>query len=507
MDIKKLRKSIDDIDEMMCALFVKRMDTAAEIAKFKTENSLPVTSESRENEVLERVTALVGDEFAPYAKELYETMFNASKRYQAEIMAKELRASRLENIEYGLVGGRLSHSYSPEIHACLGDYDYQLIELEENEVRDFFKAKKFKAVNVTIPYKKIAFECCDVVSDDTARSIGSVNTVVVSKSGRLHGYNTDLYGFEYMLRSANISPYGKKCIVLGSGGASVTAVAVLRKMGASSVTVISRTGSSNYENLHLHYDAEIIVNTTPVGMYPENGKSVIELAKFKNCTGVVDMIYNPEKTKLILDAERLSIPFVSGLPMLVAQAKMANERFFGRPLDDSVTEKVIKQISSEKKNITLIGMPGCGKSTIGMLISRMTGRELTDTDELIEKSTGRSPADIIKEDGENAFRKIESGVLADVSKESGKIIACGGGIVTVPSNIDLLRQNSTVFFINRDINDLDTKGRPLSSGGALPGLYATRLPLYRKACDNEIKFESSYQCASDIIRLAGLEKN
>lgn len=501
MNIDDLRKQIDNIDGKLSALLKKRMELSAAVADYKAKNDLPVLSVSREQAILDRVSSLVGDEVSPYIKEVYLAILDESRKYQKKLIDQIPSYEKNKSYEYGLIGEHLAHSYSPQIHAAFGDYDYSLIELAPDEVEGFLKARRFKAVNVTIPYKKVALALCDKLSDE-AKAIGSVNTIV-NKNGKLYGYNTDAFGFEYMLRSADISPYNKKCIVLGSGGASVTAVYVLKKLGASSVVVVSRSGDNNYQNLHLYYDAEIIVNTTPVGMYPDNGKSVIELSFFKNCTGVIDMIYNPARTKLILDAERLSIPAVSGLPMLVAQGKKAYELFFGTKADDSIIDKAIRKVSHDMMNITLIGMPGSGKSTIGILISKMTGRELVDTDELIEKTTGKSPSEIITSEGEAEFRKIESGILAEVSKQSGKVIACGGGIVTIPRNLDMIRQNSLVFFINRDLNDLDTGKRPLSANGALPGMYKMRLPLYRAACDHEIKFESSYQSAHDIIRIAG----
>ena len=407
----------------------------------------------------------------------------------------------LNNITYGLLGEHLCHSYSPQIHALIGDYDYRLIELAREEALGFLKAHPFKAINVTIPYKIDAFNACDLLSNE-AKAIGSVNTLVV-RDGKLCGYNTDAYGFEYMLKRGGIDPRGKSAIVLGSGGASVTAVYVLKKLGASGVTVISRRGENNYENISRHHGAGIIVNTTPVGMFPGNGVSPIKLSGFKNCTGAVDLIYNPAKTRLILDAISLGIPAVSGLSMLVAQAKKAAEYFFDRRFEDSIIGEIEKKISSGMKNIALIGMPGCGKSTVGRKLKALTGRELVDTDEEIEKRTGRRIPEIIENDGESAFRQIERDVLTEISKQSGIIIACGGGIVTTAGNADLLRQNSTVFYIDRPISELETKGRPLSQSSGVETLYKARRPLYLKAADRVIPFESSDKCAEDILASIG----
>ena len=404
---------------------------------------------------------------------------------------------------YGLLGEKLSHSYSPLIHSILGDYPYALTELSPEAAREFLQRHEFDAYNVTIPYKKLAYECCDILSDE-AKAIGSVNTLVVGKDGRLYGYNTDAFGFAYMLELLGADPAGKKCIVLGNGGASVTVQYVLNKMGASSVTVISRRGPITYDMLDSFYDAQIIVNATPVGMYPQNGEGLIDLDSFTCCEAVIDLIYNPCKTRLLLDAEKLGIPCINGLSMLVAQAKRAYELFFDTRRDNGIISEAVKRISADTLNITLVGMPGCGKSTVGRLISALTGRELLDTDELICKKTGRTPADIIRSEGEHKFRKIESLVLREVSKLSGKIIATGGGIVTVEENFDPLRENSTVFYIQRDTEELATEDRPLSANGGLAALYEKRHPLYKQVSDHTVVSRDAEQTARRILELSGI---
>lgn len=407
---------------------------------------------------------------------------------------------------YGLLGEKLSHSFSPQIHKTLGNPDYALIELSPDAVVDFFAKREFTAINVTIPYKKDALAACDVISP-RASAIGSVNTVVKSADGKLFGYNTDAYGFEYMLKKGGIAPLGEKCLVLGSGGSSVMAQYVLRELGAREVIVISRTGEHNYVNLHLHADAGVIVNTTPVGMYPKNGRSPIDLALFPRLKGVADLIYNPARTKLLLDAERMGIPHIGGLSMLVAQAKLAHLLFFGKidtdeadaVCPDEDIDTITYAIRRETMNILLIGMPSCGKSTIGRILAKKTGRPLVDTDALIEERAGKSIPEIFAEDGEEAFRLLETAVAADVCKGSGQIIATGGGIVTRERNHDLIRQNSYVIFINRRIEELSTHGRPLSQQNRLSDLLDARLPLYRKLCDKEIAFSCSEQVAHEIL--------
>lgn len=407
-------------------------------------------------------------------------------------------------MNYGLIGKKLGHSYSKIIHEKLGNPEYILKEIPEDEIDLFFEKREFKAINVTIPYKKNAYRACDKLSE-TAKAIGSVNVVIKRADGTLFGDNTDAFGFEYMMDSANIDPMGKKCIVLGSGGSSVMAQYVLKKRGAASVTVISRSSEDNYENISKHKDAGVIVNTTPVGMYPENGVAAIDLSMFEKCVGVVDLIYNPMRTKLIFDAMDRNIPCVSGLVMLVAQAKRAHELFFDRPCDTDIME-LTENIASGMKNILLVGMPGSGKSTIARLLAKKTGRELVDTDDEIVKSESRSIPDIFKNDGEAAFRAIETAVLEKFTKKSGCIIACGGGVVTIPENMRLLRQNSTVFRIDRPLEQLATKGRPLSGEKGVRALFEARDALYAKAADYTVKFTSSEAACKEILEILGMEE-
>lgn len=325
----------------------------------------------------------------------------------------------------------------------------------------------------------------DEISEN-AQKIGSVNTVVRRSNGTLFGDNTDYYGFLYTVKRSGINFGGKKVLMLGTGGASLAVKAVISDLNAGEIINISRSGENNYQNIKNHADADIIVNTTPVGMYPKNLVSPVKASDFTHLSAVFDIIYNPQKTQLVLDAEKLDIPAFSGLSMLVAQAKRASEIFFDKEIDDSVTEKILKKVSTDMKSIVLIGMPGSGKSSIGNFLAEKTGREFLDTDEEAEKIADSSPAEIIKAQGEKSFRKIENEAVKSICKLSGKIIATGGGVVTNEDNFNAIRQNSTVFFINRDISVLPTDNRPLSQKNSLDDMFKIRLPLYRKFCDFEI---------------------
>lgn len=386
---------------------------------------------------------------------------------------------------YGLLGRTLRHSYSPQIHALLGDYEYRLFEVEPQDLEAFLKKREFGGINVTIPYKKDVLPYLSGISDN-AKRIGAVNTIIVKEDGELYGDNTDYDGFLRLVQKSGFQVKGKKALVLGTGGASLPISAVLSDLGAREVVFISRSGENNYQNLSRHADADFIVNTTPVGMYPNNLKAPLSLSEFPNLSGVLDIVYNPQKTKLILDAERLGIPAYSGLLMLVAQGKRAAELFLGHDIPDSETDRIFKKLSTEMQNIVLVGMPGCGKTTVGKALAEQLNRPFFDADEEILKRTGKSAEAWIEACGEAVFRQKETEVLESLCKQSGTVIATGGGAVTVPENADILRQNSIVFFINRDVSALPVEGRPLSKATALSEMYEVRLPLYRGVCDYEI---------------------
>lgn len=407
-----------------------------------------------------------------------------------------------EKIRCGLIGERLSHSFSPQIHRHLADYSYSLFEMAEDEVGDFLKSDRFDSTNVTIPYKKTVMPFLDRISDE-ARRIGSVNTITRTADGGLRGDNTDYFGFSYMLRKSGIEICGKNVLILGTGGASLTARTVSSDMGAKSITFVSRTGEVNYSNVYDECpDTEVVINCTPVGMYPNNLVSPISLERFPRLCGVADMIYNPSRTKLLLDAERLGIRYTNGLSMLVAQAKRACELFLGESIDDSEIDRITALIENETMNIILVGMPGCGKSTVASLISEATGRDLIDTDSLIVNSEGRSIPEIFASDGEEYFRLCEHRAATQAGKQSGKVIATGGGIVTRRENLDALRQNGRIFFIERDLSLLSRDGRPLSQSGDLATMYAQRLPLYRSFADARVNNSlTAADCADEIVKL------
>ncbi len=389
------------------------------------------------------------------------------------------------NGTYGLIGRKLGHSYSPQIHSFLGDYEYNIYEMEEDAVGSFLEKREFDAINVTIPYKKTVMPFLDSI-DDSALKIGSVNTIVKESDGRLTGYNTDYYGFSYMLKKGNIEVGGKKVLILGDGGASATVQCVIKDMNASEIIVISRHTDTNYDNIHLYYDSDVIINTTPVGMYPKNLETLVDLDKFTALSGVADLIYNPKRTQIILDAEKKGINNISGLYMLAAQAKKAAEYFFRKEYDESIIDFIAEKLSFELTNIVLVGMPGCGKTTIGTRLAEKFGRKLVDMDALITEKAGKAIPEIFAEQGEQGFRKIEAEVAKAVGKEKALVISTGGGVIVTPENHDALRQNATVVFINRNTDVLPTDGRPLSQKNNLQEMYKKRLPLYRSICHHEV---------------------
>ena len=396
---------------------------------------------------------------------------------------------------YGLLGRKLGHSWSAPIHKELGCDTYRLIELEPEELEGFLRRPNIGGLNVTIPYKKAVMEFCDVI-DDTALAIGSVNTIV-GRDGKLYGYNTDAAGFVWMAERAGISFDGKKVVILGSGGASVTAQTMTRLGGARQVVVISRSGEDNYENLARHADADIVVNTTPVGMYPHTGEAPVDLRVFPGCTGVLDVVYNPRRTALILQAEELGIPCSDGLPMLVRQAVAAEEHFFSRTIPDPENERILAKLRQEMTNIVLIGMPGSGKSSVGARLAELTGREAVDLDALIAEKAGMSIPEIFAGQGETAFRTLEREVTAEAGKLTGKIILTGGGVVKDSRNYAPLRQNGRIYHLLRDLDLLPTEGRPLSQTTKLTAMWEERRPMYEAfrdtAIDNDGTIEETVQ--------------
>lgn len=407
-------------------------------------------------------------------------------------------------MKYGLIGEKLTHSFSKEIHNLLGGYDYELCELKENELDTFFKKKDFCGINVTIPYKTSVIKYLDYI-DEATQQIGAVNTVV-NKGGKLFGYNTDAFGLSSLIKKNGADLKGKKVLILGGGGTTKTAFFVAQKSGAKCVIRVSRTEKEGFvtytEARELHTDANVLINTTPVGMYPDTEKSPIDISEFNRLEAVFDAIYNPLNSRLILAARQRGIIAAGGLYMLVAQAYKSAELFSGKSIDESLIDKTYKQVLNSRRNIVLIGMPSSGKSTIGGILSNLLKMPLFDTDEHIFKMTGKTPADIINREGEAAFRRIESKVIADISVKNHCIIATGGGAVTVDGNIIRLKANGKVYYIDRPVDLLkSTPDRPLSSSAeALKNLYDKRKDLYKNAADLTVKNDAGINEAAEIIR-------
>lgn len=390
----------------------------------------------------------------------------------------------MNNEIYGLLGRHLGHSFSAIIHKELGCPSYDLIELEPEQLGNYLQNPDIRGLNVTIPYKRDVIKYCAKLSDE-AEAIGSVNTISRLPDGGLLGSNTDLPGFEYMAKRAGISLTGKKVVIFGSGGASLTVQAAAKRQNARQIVVVSRSGENNYENLDRHSDAEIIVNATPVGMYPDVGKSPCDLELFPKCEGVLDVVYNPARTALLLQAEKLGIPNANGLSMLVSQAMYA-EKIFGLEVDENATERIINKLKARTGNIVIIGMPGSGKTTVGRELAKLTGREAVDIDEMIVNAAGMSIPEIFAQQGEAAFRAMEREQTAIAGAMTGKIILTGGGVVKDDRNLDPLRQNGRIYQISRSLSLLATDGRPLSQSTDLAAMFEQRAPMYAKFRDVEI---------------------
>ena len=391
-------------------------------------------------------------------------------------------------MQYGLIGERLGHSFSREVHARLGDYPYELCELPPDGVEAFMRARDFLAINVTIPYKETVMPYLDGIDED-ARAIGAVNTVR-RVGDRLFGYNTDFAGLSDLVRRTGVDLCGLSVLILGSGGTSKTARAVAHALGAREVTVVSRQageGSVSYEDAYARYaHAEFLINATPVGMYPKQEASPIDLSRFPRLCGVVDAIYNPLRTDLVLDARARGIPAEGGLYMLVAQGIHASEIFFDKPIPEEMACEVFRSVQCEKENIFLIGMPGCGKSTVGRALAEALDRPFIDTDEAIVQHTGMPIPDIFREKGESGFRDVEQEVIREIALHTrGAVIATGGGAILREANLRAMRRTGRLYFLDRDIKNIKpTPDRPLSMDReALAARYRERYPLYSAAAD------------------------
>lgn len=423
----------------------------------------------------------------------------------------------MEKQIYGLLGRKLGHSWSVPIHRALGCEDYRLIELEPESLEGFLRREDLGGLNVTIPYKREVMKFCDAL-DPAAERIGSVNTLV-RRAGKLYGYNTDIDGFLYMLRRAKISLTGKKVVILGSGGASLTAQAIAQQEGAREIVVISRMGPDNYQNLpERHKDAQVLVNTTPVGMWPHMDGQPADLRLLPAVTDVADVVYNPGRTNLLLQAETLDLEFrtrdgeippeslrengvrriryTGGLPMLVSQAKRAEELFFDRVIPDREPESIVSRLWQDQTNLVLAGMPGSGKTTVGKALAALSGKPFIDLDAEIVRRAGVPIPEIFARQGEEIFRSLESQVLAEVCGKSGQVIATGGGAILRPENRTAMRRTGRVYHLHRDVRRLPTEGRPLSQSGKLEEMERLRRPLYAAASDVLIENDASAEEAA-----------
>ena len=381
-------------------------------------------------------------------------------------------------MKFGLLGRTLGHSFSPRIHNALGNTNYELFEREPSQLQEFFADQELQGINITFPYKVNALEACDVV-DPRAERIGCVNTMV-RKDGKWHGYNTDYDGFVFTLEHAGINVSGKECIILGDGASSATVHVALEDLGAKSITHLSRKTAPLYTDAPNYYEtAQIIINCTPIGMYPHNPASLIDIMQFSKLEGVVDLIYNPRRTVLLLQAEMMDIPHCDGLPFLVAQGVEAANHFQGESFGTKEIEQILRDMRREKENILLIGMPGVGNTTVGKAIGKEMGRTCIDVDQELAKEIG-DISTYITEQGEAAFREKEAEMIAKLGTETGLVISTGGGCVTVPKNYAHLRQNGRIYQLTQPVEKLSTSGRVLSSGGIerLRELEETRTPMY-----------------------------
>ena len=493
MDLSACRHQIDRIDRQLAGLLEERLDVVRDVIRYKERNGLPVLDSSREKTLLDGLAESCREETLPYIQKDFEAIMAVSRQFQEE-----------HRLQYGLLGKKLGHSHSPYIHQMLGGYEYGLYERTEEQLDEFMRNGRFKGISVTMPYKRAVMPYCSSLSD-RAKACNSVNTIVRLPDGSLYGDNTDYVGFRYTVEQSGVDVSSAKALVLGSGGVSGTVINVLKDLGADPVINVSRAGEDNYENLERHSDAEIIVNATPVGMFPKAGVSLIDLEMFPRCKGVFDLVYNPLKTKIMLDAEKRGIPAFGGLAMLVAQAAEGCRLFTGQAVSDEKVEACIKQMQSELEHIILIGMPGCGKTTVGKLLAQKTGRAFVDLDEQIARETGRTPEEIIRTDGIDAFRDIETDTLQNVVRDAsrtntqaGLIIATGGGIVEREENASLLRENGCVIYLRRPLEELPANNRPVTQSDGLAAIYERRHEKYETWSDVTIDNKTPGETA-DII--------
>ena len=408
---------------------------------------------------------------------------------------------------FGVLGRNLSHTLSPELHRFFGDYEYKIYEKEPDKIKDFIKNGKYSGLNITVPYKRIAFECADRLSEN-AQKTKSVNTLVREADGSLSGYNTDCSGFSYLLDKNGFDVKGKKVLVLGSGGAASACKLVLSEKQAN-VTVVSRKGENNYDNLYLHRDADFIVNATPVGMYPNCPENIVSLENFDNLSGVIDLIYNPLKTGILIQAEKKNIKYANGLEMLAAQGLFSAEYFLKKEIDKNLIETAAKTLERQMKNIVIVGMPGSGKTSVGKRLAEILEMNFADTDEIIKSGTGRTAEEIILSNGEEVFRNFEYEAVAFAGKMHGTVISTGGGAVENEKNFYPLKQNGVIIWLKRDTEELVLSGRPLTgTKERAEKVYEMRRGKYQSFCDISVyskkTVEDTAKAAAEKLKEANL---
>ena len=467
--INELRNEIDEQDEIILEALRKRMDAVREIGKIKQEKGLPVLDVNREAEILK-----------------------GKEEYEQEVLKKIMEVSRREEtIPFGLLGRKLTHSFSPQLHAFIGEetgheYPYVLFEKEPEELEEFIRHGEWSGLNVTLPYKQEVMKYLDELSPE-AKAIGAVNTIV-RRNGKLKGFNTDYFGFKKMLDSNNIEVKGMKCLVLGNGGASKAVTQVLFDKGAGEVHVLSHKAIDEKTAINENRDCEILINTTPVGMYPESGVSVVNPGSFPKLKWALDIVYNPVRTNLVCQAQKSLIDAMGGLEMLVYQGIYSSMLFTTLSFDDkdAIASRVEHKIRNSRENIVLIGMPGVGKSAVGKRLADVMEKEFYDMDQEIEIREGRSIPEIFRDEGEEYFRDIETAIAAEMGQKTGAVISTGGGIINREENYYSLAENGRLVFLDRDVKDLPTIGRPVSQTVGVERLYEMRLPMYRSWADQEI---------------------
>ncbi len=485
-DLDKLRSEIDSIDRDILDAFERRTAVSRKIGNLKRSEGMAVVDGAREELLFAKLRKTAGFESRPYVEDLYREILKLSKAHQ-------------NKPAYGVLGRTLGHTYSPEIHNLLDpSYTYSVIEREPTELDELFSGKVFKGFNVTIPYKKEAAARCDVL-DEAAQETGSVNTVVFGSDGKKYGYNTDYYGFIYMVNRKGIEIKGKDVLVLGTGGAAAAVIYALKTLGAANILSCGRTSEINYENVYdMACNVQVIVNTTPVGMYPNVNERLIDLDGFPMLEACCDLIYNPSRTRFLQDAEDLGLKICGGLSMLVAQAYKASLLFNGDAgaaeklgfEKNETIEQIIRTLKLKMRNITLIGMPGCGKTTMAKRIAAITGRKLVDLDYAYRDKFGMTSAEAISGLGEDAFRDNECEVAAEILPQSGLVISCGGGIVTRPENKFFVRCNSYVIYLERPLETLSDHNRPVSIQHGVEKLFSQRKDKYETWCDYRLQLDT-----------------